>query len=245
MQRLLPTLLVLLAAPAAAAEPPAELMERLAAWAKRTDLQTAMEKATISTVSEELNKDGEILHTEKLVLRLTHVAEGEPMKTEIVTATRDGKDNREKAEKRQRENEQRAAEARKDGKPRGGFAGALPFAAERRELYVFEVLEPFADAPQMLRIRFSPRRRPDPEVFVGEAKVDPVSGAVLWLKEQPSKLPSLADRFQLQMFFGTPSPAGPLLSEIRMYGEGGVLMFKQRVRVTMRFTELVLRKPAS
>lgn len=212
MNRLLSLTLLLLAAPALAAEPPAELMDRLAAWAKRTDLERAVASATLSTLTEEVNDKGVVEHTEKAVFKLTHVAEGEPLKTEILSATRDGKDNREKAEERQRDNEKRAAEERKEGKPRRSFAGAIPFASDRRDHYVFELGEPYPDAPQMLRVRFKPKRRPDPEVFTGEAKVDPEAGAVLWIKEQPSKLPTLADRFQLQLFFGHASAVGPLLS---------------------------------
>lgn len=236
---------VLAAQAAVAAEPPAELMQRLADWARRTDPQNALASVKIHTLTEELDGDGKVLHTDEVVVRVLHQGEDEFPRTELISATRDGKDQRAEAEKKQAEAREKAAKAKAEGKKpqRGSLSGAMPFHADQQSRYAFTLLEPYADDPERLRIGFKPKGENQAEIFVGEAKVDPVRGAVLWMKQQPSTMPMMVDSMDMSLHFGGASEGGPLLSALRLRGKAGLPFMKKRFRVAMRLSDFQL-KPA-
>src|SRR5512140_546586 len=233
-------LAALLALPALAfaQEPSAELLSHLADWAERTEPEKVSESIKMSSRTEELDGGGAVRHVHEVVTRLTRGAEGRPV-PEILRATRDGKDDIAEARKRQA---QRQAQEERDRKT--SLRALLPFGRDAQARYRFWLLPPYPDDPGKLRIGFGPRGEPDSAVYRGEAKVDAVQGAVLWLRERPSKLPPLVDEIELELEFNTPSQYGPMLSTVRFLGAGGLPLFKQRWRGDMRMSDYVFAPPA-
>ncbi len=234
MQRWIIVLSLLSSHTALAGELPPELLQRLGEWAKRTSPERSIASMKIRTVSEELDGDGKVQHSEEVVVQVLREGGSDTPRTELISATRDGKDNREEVEKKQKEKKPQ----------RGTLSAALPFPPEEQPKYAFTVLAPYPDDPGMLRVGFGPKGKKASEVFVGEAKVDPALGAVVWLKQQPSTMPMMVDALEMSMNFGANSAQGPLLSEMHLRGKAGLPLMKKRFRARMQFSEFRL-KPAT
>ncbi|MDQ3263264.1 MAG: hypothetical protein M3Y59_06350 [Myxococcota bacterium] len=237
MQRWIIVLALLASHTAMATELSPELLQRLGEWAKRTAPESAIASMKIRTVSEELDGNGRVQHTEEVVVRVLREGGSDLPRTEVISATRDGKDNREEVEKKQKKEKGKKSQ-------RGNLSAALPFSLEQQPKYTFTLLDPYPDDPGMLRVGFGPKGKKEPEVFVGEAKVDPALGAVVWLKQQPSTMPMMVDNIDMSMHFGATSAQGPLLSEMYLRGKAGLPLMKKRFRAKMQFSEFQI-KPAA
>jgi len=225
-----------LATAALAEAPPRDLMKRLADWADRTQLQSAVSSLTADNVIRELDGDGRVLHTEEMVVRANLGPEGPSAK--VVKATRDGKDNLQQVLQRRRSD----SRARQD---RIGLQHIsekpTPFTSADQGNYLFELLPPYPDDPRKLRIGFRPRGNPEPGLYVGEAKVDPKKGAVQWLMQKPSRMPAFIDHLLIVEDFRDVPPVGPMLSSLHVAGGGGVWFIRRRFDVDICFLDLELK----
>ena len=76
-----------------------------------------------------------------------------------------------------------------------------------------------------------------PETSVGEAVVDPATGAIHSLRFRPADNPKFVDRMDVQMEYGAATPEGPALSRVTIEGAGGVLFIKKRMKMTVKLSE--------
>lgn len=220
-----------------AEEPSAELLARLADWTERTEPQRVSESMKMSTRSEELDGGGTVQHVDEVVTRLTRGPDGRPV-PEVLRATRDGRDNIAEVRKRQA-----GRQAKPDPNRKNSVSAVMPFARDAQAKYRFWLLPPYRDDPGRLRIGFGPRGEPEAGIYLGEAKVDPAQGSVLWLKQRPSKLPPFVDEIEMELEFNTSSPYGSMLSSMKFYGSGGVPLFKKRGRASIRMSDYVFAPP--
>ncbi|HYV45173.1 MAG TPA: hypothetical protein VFA20_09950 [Myxococcaceae bacterium] len=223
----LAALLVLLAPP----EPSPELMKKLADSDARL-LRLYKEGAvTMTSRVEELDKGGNVQHTQTVAMRLT-VKDG-AQQVEVLSAARDGQDITADERKEQ------AARQDPKGKTNQRQQLTLPFAAESQSSYAFQLLGPDANNPALQRIGFGPRGKKSKDLWVGEAVVDPQAGEVKWLKQRPSELPAFVDAIDMVLEFGASTSMGSAVSTVHMDGEGGLPFFKKRFRSVITFKDYV------
>ncbi|HVE87896.1 MAG TPA: hypothetical protein VND93_33790 [Myxococcales bacterium] len=230
------SLLVLLAEPGGPPPVPEALLQKMAACDARLKHLYREGAVTMSSRVEELDKAGKVEHSQEVVHRLSR-KEGKPH-ADVVRATRDGKDVTE-AERQQ------AEQADRDERSGGKKAElTTPFAAEVQQSYAFHLLGPNARDPRFQRLAFAPRGKPSRDLWVGEAVVDPETGAVRWMKQRPSELPAFVDRMEMVLEFHAATPEGYAVSDLTMEGEGGLPLFKKRFRVVSKFSDYQAPPPA-
>ncbi len=187
---------------------PADLLEKLAAHAARMERIADESEAVVTSDFNERDRDGRVEH---VIHTVAHVRrEGGHQTTEIVTATRDGKDNRADARKHA---------AQEDQKPRR----RSPFATDNRQNYRFAIVGPDTSDPRLLRISVAPvdDHHASSEVLVGEAIVDPQSGESVRLSGHASKYPLFVEKIEVAFEYGTITPEGRMLSAMSMAFAGG------------------------
>ena len=214
----------------AADAPPADLMKRLA------DSTAAMQKTaeaadvTIDTLAEQLDKSGKSTDTTDVVVRVTHPGGHE--QDELVKYVEDGKDLT--AEKK-------AKAAKDDAKKKTTDDGdanqdvPIPFSAARQPRYRFTAQG--ADEQGRLRIHYEPAGTPGEDDGIGDALVDPATGALVQLTWSPAKLPTMVKELAMTLTFTQDPAHGTLLSKIEGHGRAGVLFVQKRFRLTTTFTE--------
>ncbi|WPB76953.1 hypothetical protein KYC5002_49240 [Archangium violaceum] len=205
-------------------------------WGMEELLAGKVEQVTISLRVEELDGDGNVKHTQERVDRVT-VKDGQHHR-EVLQARKDGQDAtealRKDLEERQRKGEVRTA-----------FNSVnLPFAASHLAQHRFSLAGPDPREPHKLRLRFEPRADDTkaPSVHKGEALVDPSSGQLLRLVYSPTALPNMANRVDVRMDFRAQPGMGQVLDTLHVDAEGGFLFYKKHLRITARYSNLVLAK---
>jgi hypothetical protein len=225
LQRVSPP--ALLVALLAAAPDPA-LLQKIIERQKAVQAFTDNASVVMEVRAEELASDGKVESTEVTKLRIGK-KKGEPVATEVLSATEDGKDVTAQTRDEMKKE--------KDGK-KGKSAGAQsPFHEEQVAKYRFTQLATPPDAPTHARVGFEPAGGKDAELMSGEATVDVETGDLLSLSMRPSKNPTFVDRLQIECAFDAQTPAGRAISSITAKGEGGILFIKKRFAVVSLFTE--------
>lgn len=231
-------LLVLLALPARAEQPQVDLPALLQRIAEGTPgmgylVRQRLQAMTVTSVTEERDGKGRVTFSRERVQRMAQ--QDGKQASELVLWRENGKDVTA---------EQRAEAQKRSAEGAGDKLSAfeLPFTPENQPRHRFSVVGPDAQDPTKLRLRFEPAGKRDPQVFRGEALVDPESGHVLQLRFQPSKYPSmLIDRLDVEMDFRTHPEVGAVVSRLVVDGEGGLLFFKKRGRSTVTFSDVVFK----
>jgi hypothetical protein len=204
-------------------------------WGMEELLAGKVEQVTITLRVEELDEDGNVKHTQERVDRVT--VKGGQHHREVLQAHKDGQDAtaalRKDLEERQRKGEVRTA-----------FNSVnLPFAASHLSRHRFSLAGPDPQEPHRLRLRFEPRADGKaPSIHKGEALVDPSSGQLLRLSYSPTELPTMADRVEVRMDFRAQPGMGQVLDTLHVDAEGGFLFYKKHLRITARYSNLVLAK---
>ena len=200
-----------------------ELLKQLAEHDARMDQIEEQASFTTDTLTEELDRSGDVTHTLELVLRTLHL---EGKKTELLgKALKDGKDvTPEYREK-----------FKGPSRPQGSEL-QFPFGAKMQSDYLFREVGPDPSNPSLLRIRFEPKGTWTDKLMVGEAVVDPVQGEVTRILAQQSAPPSNTDFLNLDFAFDAATPLGRALSKVLISGEGGFLFIKSRFRHTIVYS---------
>ena len=209
----------LIVAAALQAEPPAELMKRLAEH--NALLEKLPERFTVVVTSDatENDGDGKLLHRTHSVLHQT-IEKGKRI-SKVVSATRDGKDDHARAQK---EADQRDQDD--DRQP-------SPFLAASQPQYRFTQA---GSTPEgLLRISFEPRDGPSSDLFKGEAVVDPAAGELVSMDLQFSKKPTFVDRLDTKMKFDARVDGHRALSLMTFDGAGGFIFFKRQGGASIAF----------
>ncbi|HYO67604.1 MAG TPA: hypothetical protein VEU33_16130 [Archangium sp.] len=205
-------------------------------WGMEELLAGKVEQVTISLRVEELDGDGNVKHTQERVDRVT-VKDGQHHR-EVLQARKDGQDATEALRKDLEERQRK-------GEVRTTFNSVnLPFAASHLAQHRFSLAGPDPREPHSLRLRFEPRADDTraPSVHKGEALVDPSSGQLLRLVYSPTELPDMADRVDVRMDFRAQPGVGQVLDTLHVDAEGGFLFYKKHLRITARYSNLVLAK---
>jgi len=228
---------------ALAAEPgpvPEDLLKRLADRDAQISRLYQEGSVTLSSTVEELDGNGGVGHSQELVVRLS-LKDGKQA-TEVVRATRDGKDVTE--DERAAEAEKRAqaeVQPKPKGAPKRKVELSTPFGATAQPDYSFRVLGPDQNDPKKLRVAFGPKGKPSKDLWVGEAIVDPETGALLWMKQHPSDLPLFVNQMDMVIEFFAQTELGNAVSKLRIEGEGGPPFFKRKFRSVTSFSDYSLK----
>jgi len=186
---------------------------------------------TTETRAEELDKKGKVGSVTESVERVTR--RGGQTEREVIRFVRDGKDVTESEKKRRAE--EKAKPPRKSRSVRIGAKSPFEASEQPKHRFTLAASDP-ADTGKVT-IRFEPKGKPSPETNVGEAVVDPATGAILRLRFRPSDNPTFVDRMEVQMEYGAATPEGPALSRVTMEGAGGILFIKKRIRMTVTLAD--------
>ncbi|HYO58638.1 hypothetical protein [Archangium sp.] len=201
-------------------------------WGMEELFAGKVEEMTITLRVEELDRDGNVKHTQERVDRVS-VKDGQQHR-EILQARKDGQDTTEAQRKDLQERQRK-------GQGRAEFNSVnLPFAASHLARHRFWLAGPDPKDPQRLRLRFEPRTDTKaPSVHKGEALVDPGTGQLLRLSYSPTELPNMADRVDVRMDFRSQPGAGQVLDTLHVDAEGGILFYRKHLRITARYSDLV------
>lgn len=216
---LLPILTLL----AAASAPPADLLQRLAAHDERSQALHRRVATRMTIVGEELDKKGSPTKRTETEVLLTF--QGDREVATILKSTEDGKDVTDEARKKQQS-------PKAEGDSSISVKMSSPFSTAEQGKYAFEVVD--AD-PARMRIRFAPRGEPSPELWTGEAVVDPAAGEVVSMRSQPSKPPRFVDSMSMELELGARLQGTRMPSKVAFRGEGGFLFIRKRVRGSTEF----------
>lgn len=192
---------------------------------------------TTATRAEELDKKGKVESVTESLERVTLRA-GKPER-QILKYVRDGKDDTANEKKKRA-----GAKAGPPGKERSMKIGAKsPFDASEQGKHRFTLVGPDAADPSRVTIRFEPKGKPSPETSVGEAVVDPETGAIVRLRFRPAENPTFVDHMDVQMEYGATTREGPALSRVTIEGAGGILFVKKRMKMTVTLSDYEFAAP--
>lgn len=192
---------------------------------------------TTVTRAEELDKKGKVESVTESLERVT-LRGGKPER-EILRYVRDGKDDT-TTEKKKRA----GVKAGPPGKERSIKIGAKsPFEASEQPKHRFTLVGADPADPDRVTIRFEPKGKPTPETSIGEAVVDPSTGAILRLRFRPSDNPKFVDQMDVQMEYDAATPEGPALSRVTIEGAGGILFIKKRMKMTVMLSDYEIAAP--
>ncbi len=210
------TLAVLMADPM---EPSAELMKQLADHNGWLEKLPETHTLVVETDAHEADSDGKVLHRTHSVSKQV-IDKGKRLTT-VASATRDGADDRERAQKEADE---------RDGKD---DRVPSPFLAASQPRYRFTQL---GSTPEgWLRLRFTPKNGPSTELLDGEAWVDPKDGELVRMTARLSKNPAFVDRLTTSMELDGRVDGRRALSKLSFDGAGGFLFFKRQGGATLTF----------
>ncbi len=214
------TLVLSLALTAEPKPPPAELMARLAAHNDGMEKLVDRYTLVIDASSSEDDSDGKPLHKLHSVSRQVSV-NGKP-RTKVISATRDGKDNLEQAQK-----EATKEDEKDDRHP-------SPFISTEQPKYRFTELGPTPEG--LLRIVFSPKSGPSSDFLEGEAVVDPQAGELVKMRCRLSKNPAFVDKLEMTMSFDASVDGKRAISAMTIDGAGGFLFYQRRGSAVLGFS---------
>ena len=227
--------LLALAAPALAANDDlAPLLAKLAAAEDRAHPIYREWNYTIKMNADELDSKGKPQSTTKVELR--HSFENGEEKQTLVHEEKDGKDITKERQEKQKAREEKRDAAKKDAKKDEGDDDEFPspFGTKEQPKYVFTRLGPD-------RIGFAPKV-PSKDAMKGDAVVD-ATGRLKTVTMTPSKMPAMVSVLEITMELGNGDAETPLLSDLEVHGEGGVLFIKKRFRASTIFSDFA--KPAA
>ncbi|MBL9039198.1 MAG: hypothetical protein JNG84_11820 [Archangium sp.] len=201
--------------------PDAGLLEKLAAHDARREAYLDAHAVTQQVRGVELDGDDTPRHTTVSTLVVKRV--GGKLSTTVVKAVRDEADDlvEAKARAKKRDDENKRTES--------------PFAARNQANYAFTPLGPDPTNPSLLRLGIAPRGKPAPEIFVGEAVVDPHTGELVRQSLKLSKYPLLVDRLEMRFEYATTVAGTRMLTTFFMRGAGGLPLLKKRGDITVTF----------
>lgn len=209
---------------AAAAVPDAALLDLLGARALALEKFADASRVTVDIVTDKLDANGAVKKSTHLALRVGR-KNGE-VDRKLLTYVVDGEDL----------TEAKRAEQEKPPK-KGSLAVKSPFHPDERAKYRFAVLAPPADQPTLMRLGFQPAGDKKPELYMGDATVDPQTGDVHTLSLRLSKTPVFVDSLSIEATLGAQTPAGRAMSRLAIKGVAGALFFKERFQVVTTFTD--------
>ncbi len=219
------------------------LLARLAAAEERTAKVYDDWEYTMTIQADELDKKGVATRAEKIEMRHGH-ANGEATDA-LVRYERDGKDvtAEEKAKHdakvaKRHEKEKDKAKSKDAKSDDGGSDFPSPFAPKEQPRYTFTALGSDPAGAGRVRIGFAPKKAADMEMK-GEAVVDSSTGRIRSMTMTPAKLPAMVQALEISMEYGNGTDDAPLLSVMKMHGEGGILFVKKRFRAVTTFTNFV------
>ncbi|MFT3838486.1 MAG: hypothetical protein QM723_16025 [Myxococcaceae bacterium] len=214
------TVILAIALSAEPKEPPAELMSRLAAHNDGMEKLIDHYVMVVESKSSEDDSDGKPLHRSQSVARV--VSEGGKRRTKVVSATKDGKDDLERAQKEATEQDE------KDERH------PSPFISKMQSKYRFTDL---GQTPEgQLVIGFVPKSGPSSDSLDGEAVVDAQAGELVKMKCRLSENPAFVDKLDMTMDFGATVEGKRALSAMTFDGSGGFLFYKRRGSAVLKFT---------
>lgn len=222
----------LAAGPATPGEDLDALLRRLTEHSARVQ---ALSKSgvTMTTASEQLDGKGAVESRSESVERRFE-KDGVEI-TELRRFVRDGKDAL--AQENERREKASAKSSEKGDSSSRSFRVSSPFTADGLSRYRFTITGPDPKDSALLLVAFAPRGAASPELFVGEASVDPVSGTARWIRMRPSKNPRHVTQMDVEMVYGLEAPGGPALSRVKVSGEGGLLFIKKGYRTDSTFSD--------
>ena len=201
-------------------EPPAELMARLAAHNDGMEKLIDTWVMVIETHGSEDDSDGKPLHKSQSVARA--VNEKGVRHTKVVSATKDGKDDLERAQKEATEQDEKD-----DRHP-------SPFISKMQPKYRFTEL---GQTPEgLLRIGFAPKSGPSSDYLEGDAVVDAQAGQLVKMRCRLSKNPAFVDKLDMTMDFDATVDGKRALSQMTFDGSGGFLFYKRRGSAVLKFS---------
>lgn len=223
-------LVLLLAAEPAGSPPPADLMKKLADATATMQKSADAADVTIDTLAEQLDKTGKATDTTDVVLRITHVDGHEH--DELVKYVENGKDvTEEKKAKAAKDDAKKKKDDDKDGDANEDVP--IPFSAKRQPRYRF--VAEGSDDQGRLRIHYEPSGAPTSDDGIGDAVVDPATGALVEMTWTPAKLPTMVKELAMTLTFTQDPTHGAMLSKIEGHGRAGILFVQKRFRLTTTF----------
>lgn len=214
------TVILSIALSAEPKEPAAELMSRLGAH--NDGMERLLDRYVMVVVSNssEDDSDGKSLHKSHSVARV--VSGSGKRRTKMVSATKDGKDDLERAQKEATEQDEK------------GEQHPSPFLSKMQAKYRFSEL---GQTPEgQLRIGFAPKSGPSSDYLEGEAVVDAQAGELVKMKCRLSKNPAFVDKLAMTMDFAAQVDGKRALSSMTFDGAGGFLFYKRRGSAVLEFT---------
>lgn len=190
--------------------------------------EKALEHVAVTTTArqEEVDGKGKVQHVSEIVAKSTPVDDHK--KYEIVKAFEDQHDISEQESKQMRmavHGSDKPGEGRIDN----------PFLPSEQGKYHFWWIGPDAQHPGWSRVGFGPAGKPDVNLVAGEAVIDD-QGYLRHIEDKPSRNPSHMEEMHMALEYATPSPWGPLRTEMTVEGKGRIFYFFHRqVRGSVRY----------
>lgn len=207
---------------------PAALLSRIAQRiaGEQKALKTAV--VTVNGRQEEYDGSGDLEHVNLTVVRVSY-EDGKKVET-LVKSSLDGKDATAIDRKKMK-----LASSGKEKET--GHRVDNPFLPKEQAGYRFTQLSPDPKHPGLVRIGFSPKGKPSPDVITGSALVDPTTGDLRAMVAHPARNPSHMDDMVMRTEYAYKSPWGLLRSKMTMDGKGTVFFFFHReVKGTVTFS---------
>jgi hypothetical protein len=208
----------------AGAAPEPALLEKLGTRALQLEHFSKASRVTVDLVADKLDSDGKVTKTTHTALRVGRNAT--TVERKLLTFVEDGKDLTES-----KRAELEAAPKKKETEVKS------PFHPDEQKKYQFAILAPPADKPALMRIGFQPSGEKTPELYMGDATIDPETGDVLSFSLRPSKLPAFVQSLFIEATLDAQTPVGRAMSKLTLQGVAGALFFKDRFRVVTTFSD--------
>lgn len=216
------------APPAAAAEPSAELMARLAASGARLDSMRTHASYRFEGELSTMDRNGKPDSRKAMKGRID--ADGTATRLTVLSYTEDGEDKTSDAQKKARDSEKKKKE-----KPRI----RLPILADEQPRYIFDQIEVDAADPSRVKIAFVPKVAGS-DTIEGSAWVDARTGSLLSAGFKLSKPSMFVDYVHVTVEFGESTPLGTAISSLEVEGQSGFLFFHKRFQGMARVSGYAL-----
>lgn len=216
----------------AGAAPDSALLEKLGARARQLEVFAKATRVTIDLTYEKLDGDGKVTKTTRTAVRVGR--NGDTIERKLLAYEEDGKDL---TESRRAESEAKREKPESNNGKNKDFSVKSPFHPELQAKYEFAILAPPPSQPQLVRIGFKPAGDKVPELYMGDATVDPETGDVLALSLRPSKPPAFVQSLSIEAQLEAQTPAGRAMSKLEVKGVAGLLFLKERFRVITTFKD--------
>jgi|CZKU01.1.fsa_nt_gi hypothetical protein len=215
-------------APALAAPPSPELMDRIAAYAAGFEAMRTRVSFAVDGRMETLDRAGRTDAVKEMKARIE--GDGHDAKFVVLKYTEDGEDKTAEAEKKAR-----ASAAERKAHPDKKRI-RIPMLAAEQPRYVFDLVEIDRADPSRVRIAFVPKTPAD-DAIEGSAWIDSRTGAPIAAGFKISKTPIFVDYVHFTVEFGAQAGYGAAVSKVVVDGDGGVLFFRKRFHGTATLSD--------